>query len=105
VFRVEGSRGAVWFAKYRLATGRQVKKRLGPAAPERGRPPAGYFTKRAAEDWLRDTLDQIRREALPGTIKSPPATTAGTGSQEARSAGGAMRVGEDESLVERGSFA
>jgi integrase len=68
VFRVEGARGAVWFAKYRLATGRQVKKRLGPAAPERGRPPAGYFTKRVAEDWLRDTLDQIRRDALPGTV-------------------------------------
>ena len=68
VFRVEGSRGAVWFAKYRLATGRQVKKRLGPAAPERGRRPAGYVTKRVAEGWLRDALDQIRREALPGTV-------------------------------------
>src|SRR5579862_3104559 len=68
VFRVEGKRGAVWYAKYRLPTGRQVQRRLGRAAPERGRPPAGYFTKRLAEHWLRDTLDQARRGALPGMV-------------------------------------
>jgi integrase len=33
---------------------------LGPAWTGRGRPPAGYFTKRLAEDWLRNTLDEIR---------------------------------------------
>jgi integrase len=33
---------------------------LGPAWTGRGRPPAGYFTKRLAEDWLRDTLDELR---------------------------------------------
>jgi integrase len=33
---------------------------LGPAWAGRGRPPAGYFTKRLAEDWLRNTLDEIR---------------------------------------------
>ncbi len=52
VFRVDGKRGAVWYAKYRLPSGRQVQRRLGPAAPERGRPPAGHFTRRLAEDWL-----------------------------------------------------
>jgi hypothetical protein len=31
VFRVEGERGAVWYAKYRLPDGRQVQKKLGPA--------------------------------------------------------------------------
>jgi hypothetical protein len=36
--------------KYRLPDGRQVQKKLGPAWIERGRPPAGYFTKRLAED-------------------------------------------------------
>ena len=51
-------RGPVWFAKYRLPDGRQVQKRIGPAWTERGRPPAGYFTKRTAEDWLRRVLDE-----------------------------------------------
>ncbi len=34
-------------------TAAQVQKKLGPAWTERGRPPAGYFTKRTAEEWLR----------------------------------------------------
>ena len=33
---------------------------LGPAWTGRGRPPAGYFTKRLAENWLRDALDELR---------------------------------------------
>ena len=41
VFRVERKRGPVWYAKYRLASGRQVQKLIGPAWSERGRPPAG----------------------------------------------------------------
>src|SRR4051794_19696696 len=61
VFRVEGKRRPVWYAKFRLPDGRQVQKRIGPAWTERGRPPAGYVTKRGAEDWLRKTLDQVRR--------------------------------------------
>ena len=68
VYRVEGPRGAVWYAKYRLPSGRQVKKRLGPAAPARTRPPAGHFTRGLAEDWLRDTLDSARRRTLPGMV-------------------------------------
>ncbi len=70
VFRVERARGPVWYAKYRLPDGRQVQKRIGPAWGERGRPPAGYFTKRLAETWLRDLLDQARRGAVPGTVRS-----------------------------------
>jgi integrase len=61
VFRVERTRGQVWFAKYRLPDGRQVQKKVGPAWTERGRPPVGYFTKRTAEAWLRDRLDEARR--------------------------------------------
>jgi len=34
----------------------------------RGRPPAGFFTRRTAEDWLRDLLDQARRGTLPGLV-------------------------------------
>jgi len=70
VFRVNRSRGAVWYAKYRLPDGRQVQKKVGPAWTERGRPPAGYFTKRQAEDWLRDVLDQARRGTLPGLVRT-----------------------------------
>jgi hypothetical protein len=63
VFRVERVRGPVWYAKYRLPDGRQVRRKLGPAWTERGRPPGGWFTKRTAEAWLREVLDQARRNA------------------------------------------
>ena len=33
VFLRQGKRGGVWYAKYRLPDGRQVKKRIGPAGP------------------------------------------------------------------------
>lgn len=39
VYRVEGKRGAVWYAKCRLPDARQVKRKIGPAWSERGRPP------------------------------------------------------------------
>jgi integrase len=70
VFRVERAKGPVWFAKYRLPDGRQVKKRLGPAWTDRGRPAAGYFTKRTAEAWLRDLLTDARRGSLPGSVRT-----------------------------------
>jgi integrase len=68
VFRVERARGPVWYAKFRLPDGRQVQRKLGPAWSGRGRPAAGYFTKRLAEDWLRSTLDEARRGVLPGMV-------------------------------------
>jgi hypothetical protein len=64
VFRVERRRGPCWYAKYRLPNGRQVQKKLGPAWTDRGRPAAGYFTKRTAEAWLRTTLEEARRGTL-----------------------------------------
>jgi len=67
VFRLERKRGPCWYAKYRLPDGRQVQKKLGPAWTGRGKPAAGYYTKRLAEDWLRDTLDAARRGSLPGS--------------------------------------
>jgi integrase len=70
VFRVDRSRGPVWYAKYRLPDGRQVQKKLGPAWSERGRPPAGHFTKRLAEEWLRSVLDEARRGTLPGMVRT-----------------------------------
>jgi integrase len=51
-------------------TAAQVKKRIGPAWTSRGRPPAGYITKRTAESWLRDLLDEARRGTLPGMVRT-----------------------------------
>jgi integrase len=70
VMRRRGVRGDVWYAKYRLPDGRQVQRRIGPAWTERGRPPAGYFTKRTAEAWLRVVLDQARRGTLSGMVRT-----------------------------------
>jgi hypothetical protein len=70
VFRRDGARRSTWYAKYRLPDGRQVQKRIGPAWTERGRPAAGHFTKRAAEAWLRDVLDEARRGTLPGLVQT-----------------------------------
>jgi integrase len=70
VFRVERKRGPQWYAKYRLPDGRQVQRHIGPAWTERGRPAAGYVTKRGAEGWLRDVLDQARRGTLPGQVRT-----------------------------------
>jgi hypothetical protein len=35
-----------------------------------GPPAAGYFTKRTAEAWLRDLLDEARRGTLPGMVRT-----------------------------------
>src|SRR5208283_4644517 len=70
VFRVERSRGPVWYAKYRLPDGRQVQKKIGPAWTERSRPPAGFVTKRTAEAWLADTLAEARRGTLAGMVRT-----------------------------------
>ena len=70
VFRVERRRGAVWYTKYRLPDGRQVQKKIGLAWSGRGRPPAGYFTKRQAEDWLGDVLHVARLGTLSGIVPS-----------------------------------
>lgn len=70
VFPRAGARGTVWYAKYGLPDGRQVKKRIGPAWTGRGRPPAGTYTKRTAEDWLRGVLDEARGGTLAGMVRT-----------------------------------
>src|SRR4051812_9710512 len=70
VYRHEGRRGPVWRALYRLPSGRRVHRTIGPAWTQRGRPAAGYFTKRTAEDWLDDVLGQARVGTLPGMRKT-----------------------------------
>src|SRR4051812_34619884 len=70
VFRVEGKRRPVWRAKYRLPDGRQVQRTIGPAWTARGRPAAGYFTKRTAEAWLSSVLSAARAGTLPGMVRT-----------------------------------
>ena len=69
VFRVDGKRHPVWRAKYRLPDGRQIQRTIGPAWTD-GRPPEGYFTKRTAEAWVREVLDQAERGVLPGMVRT-----------------------------------
>jgi integrase len=70
VFRVERMRGPAWYGKYRLPDGKQIQKRIGPAWTARGRPPAGHYTKRLAEEWLREVLHEAARGALPAQNQS-----------------------------------
>ena len=57
--------------KYRLPDGRQVQKKLRPAWTERGRPPAGYFTKRLGEDTAAEYFSYIEhdRGRKPSTLR------------------------------------
>jgi integrase len=64
------SRGPQWYAKYRLPDGRQVQKRIGPAWTARGRPAAGFFTRRTAQAWLDEILAEARRGSLPGMVRT-----------------------------------
>jgi integrase len=63
---VRRKRGSAFYVKYRLADGRQVQRKLGPAWTERSRPPAGYFTRRTAEAELHAILTHARRGNLTG---------------------------------------
>ncbi len=67
VVRVERKRGPVYYAYYRDPWGRQHQKLIGPVWTGRGRPPEGHFTKRGAEDWLREKLleDAHRADTVP----------------------------------------
>jgi integrase len=62
----QGSRGSVYYLKYRLPDGRQVKRRLGKAWTQRGRAPAGHYTARTAEQALQALLADARRGTLAG---------------------------------------
>ena len=67
VFRRDGARGPVWYAKFRLPDGRQLQRRIGPAWTRRGRPAAGWFTETTARDWLYAMLEEERERHVPGS--------------------------------------
>jgi integrase len=88
VYRVDRKREPVWYAKYRLPDGRQVQRKIGPVWTERGKPSDGYYTKRAAREWLDDVLQQARQGVLPGMVR--------TGATFADAAGEWLRYVEHE---------
>lgn len=67
---MEGQRRPIWYAKYRLPSGRQVQRKIGPAWTARSQPLPGYYTRVTAYDWLRRTLDEARRGTLPGMVQT-----------------------------------
>jgi integrase len=89
---VPGKRGSKWVAKYRLADGRQVKKKLGPAWTGRGRPPAGYFTEKSANEELAAILADARRGTLPDGQRSG-ATFADAAAEYLRFVGDVRKIG------------
>lgn len=62
---VERKRGKVWYVKYRLPSGKQIQRALGPAWTERSRPPTGHYTRKMAEDALGTLLAKAREGSLP----------------------------------------
>lgn len=67
---VQRKRGCVWYANYRLPSGKQVQRKLGPAAPAKGRAPHGHFTKRTAQEALAAILTDARRGTLDHVERS-----------------------------------
>jgi integrase len=60
IWRRDGKRGAVWYAKYRLADGRQVQRRIGRAWTHRGPAPPGQSTRTEARAYLARLLADVR---------------------------------------------
>ena len=68
IYLKQGARGSSWYYRARLP--RDVRKRLGPAWTGKGRPPAGYFTRKTAEQALAAILADARRGTLAGTVET-----------------------------------
>jgi len=68
----KGKRRSAWYVKYRLADGRQVQRRLGPAWTEKGRPYPGFLTERQAEAALHALLTDARRGAFLAPVPNEP---------------------------------
>ena len=68
VYLQQGARGPSWYYRARLP--REVRKRLGPAWTGKGRSPAGYFTRKTAEQALAAILADARRGTLAGIAET-----------------------------------
>ena len=80
-----------------MPDGTQVKCKIGPAWAGRGRPADGHFTKRLAEDWLHDRLEEVRRESASALAAPGPASrTASTGLTFAEAAAEYLRFAEQD---------
>lgn len=66
----KGKRGSVWYLRYRRADGSHGRQRLGPNWTGRGRPPAGYYTRRLADDALQERLTDLRRGELDAPVST-----------------------------------
>ena len=66
----KGKRGSVWYLRYRRADGSHGRQRLGPNWTGRGRPPAGYYTRRLADDALQELLTDLRRGELDAPVST-----------------------------------
>ena len=71
-------------------TAARSRRSSAPRGPSAGRPPAGYFTKRQAEAWLRSMLDEARRGTCPAwsaPARRSPTPRPSTCATSARTAG------------------
>ena len=59
--------GPVWVMRYRLPSGKDSRRVIGPAWTKRGRPERGYFTRVTAEAAMREFLAQ-HADDKPGVI-------------------------------------
>lgn len=71
IVTVDRKTGPVLYLKARDVNGRQIKRRLGPAHEGRGKPAPGTWTRKQAEDKLRDLLTDLGRTAA-GPVENVP---------------------------------
>jgi integrase len=78
VITVKRKDGPVYYLKARDRTGKQLKRKLGPAHTGRGRCPEGHWTPKRAEDALRDFLTDLGRisDGPPSEIRLATAVRA-----------------------------
>ena len=70
VLLVKRKRGDQWCFRCRLGDGRQVKRLLGPAWTGNGRPAAGHYTRKMADEALHAVLTDARRGTLAGAVRT-----------------------------------
>lgn len=64
---IDRKKGPVYYARIRHANGRRTQTAIGPKWTGRGRPPAGYYTDRTAQDALAEMVAESKRGTLEGS--------------------------------------